>query len=69
MDAREAILAVLGSSGEEMHWTVVWDRALRSGYVNPLEDPGARDTFLRTLGDLAREGLVVKTSKGTYRRA
>jgi hypothetical protein len=68
MDPREAALLVLtGAGGEALHWTVVWDRALRSGAVDPLADPDARDAFLRALAALAREGVIERTSTGTYR--
>lgn len=68
MDPREAALSVLGASpGEEMHWTVVWDRALRERLIDPITDPEARNAFLRALADLAREGRITKTSGGTYR--
>lgn len=68
MDPREAALRVLGEEpGAEMHWTVIWDRALRAGYIDPLADPHARDAFLRALSVAAREGAIEKTSTGTYR--
>ena len=68
MDATEAILAVLSSEpGSEMHWTVIWDRALRAGHIDPLADPEAREGFLRALAAAARTGLIEKTSTGTYR--
>ena len=53
--------------GTALHWTVVWDRALRAGYVNPLTEPGARDEFLRALTRDARAGDIQRVSTGTYR--
>ena len=68
MDAAEAAFRVLEEDpGAELHWTVVWDRALRSGYVDPLADPDARDRFMRALSEAARTGRIEKTSTGTYR--
>ena len=68
MDAREAALTVLRDAApEELHWTVVWDRALQAGYLNPMEDPDARANLMRALADAAREGAIAKPSKGTYR--
>ena len=68
MDAGEAARRVLEeAAGEELHWTVVWDRALREGYVDPFTQPDARDELMRWLADAARSGEVEKTSKGTYR--
>jgi hypothetical protein len=67
---REAALAVLAEArGEALHWTVVWDRALRAGYVNPLTHPDARKEFLKALTSMARSGAIEKTSTGTYRLA
>jgi hypothetical protein len=69
MDPREAAVKVLEEeAGAELHWTVVWDLALRRGYVDPIAQPDARDAFLRALAEEARGGRVEKTSKGTYRR-
>jgi hypothetical protein len=67
MEPGEAALLVLGGSGEALHWTVVWDRALRAGYLNPMTQPDARDELVRWLADAARSGRIEKTSKGTYR--
>lgn len=68
MEAREAAIAVLrDAAGEALHWTVIWDRALRLGYLNPLEQPGARDDLIKALATAARAGLLEKTSTGTYR--
>jgi hypothetical protein len=68
MDARTAVLRVLEEDPDaELHWTVIWDRALRGGYVDPLADPDAREDFLRALAEEARGGGIEKTSKGTYR--
>ena len=68
MDARAAALKVLGDAAEEeLHWTVIWDRALRGGLIDPMADPGAREAFGKALAEAVRAGEVVKTSKGTYR--
>jgi len=67
MDPGEAALRVLTESGETLHWTVVWDRALRAGYIDPMTHPDARDALVRWLSDAARSGSIEKTSTGTYR--
>ncbi|MCA1830512.1 MAG: hypothetical protein ABR552_10980 [Actinomycetota bacterium] len=68
MDAAEAALRVLSEdAGAELHWTVVWDRALRAGYVDPIAEPDARDRFIKALADAARTGGIERTSTGTYR--
>ena len=63
---RDAVLAVLREAGDEaLHWTVIWDRALRGGHVDPFTQ--SRDDFMRALHVLAASGEVQKTSTGTYR--
>ena len=67
MEPGEAARRVLRESGAALHWTVIWDTALRAGYINPLVQPDARDALVRWLAEAARRGDVVKTSTGTYR--
>jgi len=70
MEAGEAARRVIEeAAGEELHWTVVWDRALRAGYVDPFTQPDARDEMMRWLAEAARAGEIEKTSTGTYRSA
>lgn len=62
----DAIVAIVAAvAPEEVHWTVVLDRALREGAVPP--SPEARAVVLRVLAEAARGGLIVKTAAGTYR--
>jgi hypothetical protein len=63
---REAILVVLGDAGEPIHWTVIQDRALRAGYLDPFVEPDVRGAVLRALRALVSEGLVVRTETGVY---
>jgi len=67
MEAPEAAKRVLEEAGEALHWTVIWDNALRAGYLNPLTQPGARDELVRWLAEAAKSGEITKTSTGTYR--
>jgi hypothetical protein len=68
MEPSEAARRVLSEApGESLHWTVVWDRALKSGYVDPFTQPEARETLVRWLAEAARSGVVEKVSTGTYR--
>jgi hypothetical protein len=66
MDAPAAVLAVLEDAGEPLHWTVIQDRALRSGAIDPFTTRDVRGTVLRALRALVEEGRVVKPSKGVY---
>jgi hypothetical protein len=68
MDPREAVLTVLDEAGEPLHWTVIQDRALRSGRLDPFELGDVRKAVLGALAALAREGSVRKDVKGVYSR-
>lgn len=68
MDPGAAARRVLEEAGHEaLHWTVIWDRALRAGYVDPMAQPEARDQLVRWLAQAARAGEIERTSTGTYR--
>ncbi len=68
MTPEEAALAILQeAAGEALHWTVIWDRALQAGHIDPLADPNARQTFMRGLSTASRDGRIEKVSTGTYR--
>jgi len=63
---RDAVLTVLRDAGEPLHWTVIQDRVLREGAIDPFEVPDVRGTVLGALRTLVEEGIVVKTAKGVY---
>ena len=63
---REAVLSVLRGAGEPLHWTVIQDRALRSGAIDPLVTRDVRGAVLGTLRELVREGVAVKAATGVY---
>lgn len=68
MEPAEAVRRVLdGAGGEALHWTVIWDRALKAGYIDPFTQRNARDEIVRALAEAARAGEIEKTSTGTYR--
>ena len=70
MEPREAALKVLEEDPTaDLHWTVIWDRALKAGYIDPFTQSGARDEVIAALAAEARGGTIEKTSKGTYRLA
>lgn len=68
MTAREAALAVLAEAEGPLHWTVVLDRALRAGYLDPFTTPDAREQMLDALRGLAAEGAIARPEKGVYER-
>jgi hypothetical protein len=63
---REAIVAVLREAGEPLHWTVIQDRALRAGRLDPFELGDVRGAVLGALRELVADGVVVKTERGVY---
>jgi len=66
MEVADAILAVLADAGEPLHWTVIQDRALRSGGIDPFRTPDVRKAVLGALRALVADGLVVASAKGVY---
>lgn len=67
MEPGEAALRVLRQAEDPLHWTVIWDEALKRGYIDPFTQPEAREEMVRWLARAARAGEIEKTSKGTYR--
>lgn len=68
-DARAAVLAVMTEAEEPLHWTVILDRALRAGHLDPFTTPDVRGEIQRALRALVAEGAVTKTAKGVYAAA
>jgi hypothetical protein len=66
VEPREAGLHVLGEAEEPLHWTVVLDRALRGGLLDPFEVRDVRGTVQRALAGLGRDGLARKVSTGVW---
>ena len=70
MEPAHAALQVLKDDPQaDLHWTVIWDRALKAGYIDPFTQPDARAELLSAIAQQVRAGAVTKTSKGTYRLA
>lgn len=67
MEPLEAAIAVLGEEGGSLHWTVIQDRALRAGYLDPFATPDVRKRLLVALADGARTGALVRDDPGVYR--
>jgi hypothetical protein len=66
MDVREAVLTVLREEAGPLHWTVIQDRALRRGYVDPFSTPDVRRRVLAELAAAVRDGELRKDGTGVY---
>jgi hypothetical protein len=66
MDFLDAALMVLRDAHEPLHWTVVQDRALKRGYLDPFTQPDVRRNLLAALAEGVRAGSIVKVGTGVY---
>ena len=66
MTLDEGILEILASAGGPLHWTVIQDRALRAGHLDPFTTPDVRAAVQAALRSLVAEGRVTKVAKGSY---
>ncbi len=66
MSPEEAVLEVLRGADEPVHWTVILDRALRAGSIDPFATPDVRGAVLAALRALVADGRAVKTATGVY---
>lgn len=67
MDVLAAVEAVLrDAGGGPLHRTVLLDRALRAGHLDPFTDPDVRRTFARAVARGVSEGRLVRTAAGMY---
>jgi hypothetical protein len=66
MSPEEAVLEVLGDADEPLHWTVIQDRALRAGHLDPFATPDVRAALLGAIRALVADGRVRKTATGVY---
>jgi hypothetical protein len=66
MTPEEAVLRVLTDAGEPLHWTVIQDRALRAGYLDPFETPDVRGAVLAALRVAVADGQLTKPATGMY---
>jgi hypothetical protein len=66
VNTQDAVLRVLTDAGEPLHWTVIQDRALRAGYVDPFVTADVRASVLGALRALVAEGRARKTETGVY---
>ena len=66
MDPLEAAVAVLSEAGEPLHWTVIQDRALRRGLIDPFVITDVRARLFAALREGVHEGSLVRAGKGVY---
>jgi hypothetical protein len=69
MTPEDAVLAVLRDADEPLHWTVIQDRALRAGYLDPFTVPDVRAAVSQAVRALVADGRAVKSAKGMYAAA
>ena len=60
MEFRDAALTVLREEGKPLHWTVIQDRALKRGYLDPFAQTDIRKNLLRELSGAVADGSVRK---------
>jgi HB1, ASXL, restriction endonuclease HTH domain len=66
MDPLDAAVIVLREAGEPLHWTVIQDRALREGLIDPFTVTDVRGALLRALRDGLRAGALARAGTGVY---
>ena len=69
MTPEEAVLQVLAAADEPLHWTVILDRALREGGIDPFATPDVRGVVQTTLRALVADGRAIKVATGVYAAA
>ena len=69
MTLEDAIAGILREAGAPLHWTVIQDRALRTGAIDPFVTPDVRRAVQTALRALVGDGIAVKTATGTYAAA
>jgi len=65
-DPLDAAIAVLREAGEPLHWTVIQDRALRTGRLDPFTTPNVRGELMTGLRRGVREGSLQRVGTGVY---
>jgi hypothetical protein len=66
MEPLDAVVAVLREAGQPLHWTVIQDRALRQGLIDPFAVTAVRTTVLGALRDGVRTGALMRAGTGVY---
>jgi hypothetical protein len=66
VDYLEAALEVLREEAGPLHWTVIQDRALKRGYLDPFTQTDIRKHLLAALAAAVKDGRIVKADTGVY---
>jgi hypothetical protein len=66
VDPLDAAIAVLREAEGPLHWTVIQDRALRAGHIDPFTTPNVRRELLSALRRGVREGMLRSAGTGVY---
>jgi hypothetical protein len=66
MEPLDAAVTVLRDAAEPLHWTVIQDRALRGGLIDPFAVSDVRSVLLRALRDGVRTGVLERAGTGVY---
>jgi hypothetical protein len=67
VDYLEAALTVLREEAGPLHWTVIQDRALRAGYLDPFTQRDIRRNLVAALAQGAKDGTLERSGTGVYR--
>jgi HB1, ASXL, restriction endonuclease HTH domain len=66
MEPLDAAITVLRDADEPLHWTVIQDRALRQGLIDPFVVSDVRTQLLTALRDGVRSGVLERKGTGVY---
>jgi len=66
MEPLDAAVAVLRDAAEPLHWTVIQDRALRAGLIDPFVVTDVRSVLLTALREGLLAGVLVRAGTGVY---
>jgi hypothetical protein len=67
MEPLDAAIAVLRDATGPLHWTVIQDRALRGGMIDPFVVGDVRGAMMRALRDGVQAGVLERVGTGVYR--
>jgi len=66
MEPLDAAITILRDADEPLHWTVIQDRALRQGLIDPFVVSDVRTQLLTALRDGVRSGVLQRKGTGVY---